>query len=193
MSWRLGMLDVSAIMVLLVILFMPPPTMTVIGAFDHRAKGDKPRDVQKELTLAGDLQTQLWKDPGNGEIADKLAAQMSDLGRFDMAFRIGGKSASIPGPSNWRALVAVSDAYAESRDISACFRWADKALSACHESGTDACPAHEEVRLRLHVEQLRIGVGLKDRGFDPKIDPNGFRRELSKGHPTTRTGSKNDK
>ncbi len=187
------MLDVSAIVVLLVILFMPPPTMTVMGAFDHRAKGDKARDVPKELALAGELQMQLWNEPANGKIADEFAAQMRDLGRFDMAFRIGGSSASIPDPSNWRALASVSDAYAESRDISEAFAWADKALSACRESGSEACPAHEELPLRLHVDQLRIGVGLKDEGFDPKFDPDGFRRELSKGHPTMRTGSKNDK
>ncbi len=187
------MIDVSTIAVLLVILLMPPPQMHVIGAFDHRAKGDKPRDVQSELAEAGQLQAQLWADPGNGAVADALAEKMSDLGRFDMALRIGGSSAAIPGPSNWRALAAVSDAYAESRDISESFAWATRALAACRESGAEACPAHEEVPLRLHVDQLRIGVGLKEKGFDPKFDPDGFRRELSKGHPTTRTGAKNDK
>jgi hypothetical protein len=187
------MLDVSAIVVLLVILFMPPPSMHAIGAYDHRAKGDKPRDVQAELRIASELQVQLLADPGNGALAEKFASQMSDLGRFDMAFRIGGSSASIKDPSNWRALAAVSDAFAESRDISECFSWADKALSACQAAGDEACPPHEAVRLRLHVEQLRIGVGLKDKGFDPKFDPDGFRKELSKGHPTTRTGSKKSK
>jgi hypothetical protein len=187
------MLDVSAFMVLLVILFMPPVSVDAIGAYDHRAKGDKARDVEQELAVASSLQTKLLADPGNGALAEAFASQMSDLGRFDMAFRIGGSSAALQTPSSWRALAAVSDAYAESRDISQCFVWADKALNACHAAGAAACPAHEEVRLRLHVEQLRIGVGLKDKGFDPKFDPDGFRRELSKGHPTTRTGSKNDK
>jgi len=186
------MLDVSAIVVLLVILFMPPPSMNAIGAYDHRAKGDKARDVQAELAIASELQVQLLADPGNGRIAEEFAAQMRDLGRFDMAFRIGGSSAAIENPSNWLALVAVSDAYAESRDISESFAWAERALSACRAAGADACPAHEEVPLRLHVEQLRIGVDIKDKGFDPKFDPDGFRRELSKGHPTTRTGSKKD-
>ena len=187
------MLDVSAIVVLLVILFMPPPSMDAIGAFDHRAKGDKARDVQAELAVASELQVQLLADPGNGLLAGEFAAQMSDLGRFDMAFRIGGSSASVDSPSNWRALAAVSDAYAESRDISECFRWANSALEACQAAGDQACPAHEAVRLRLHVEQLRIGVGLKAKGLDPRFDPDGFRREFSKGHPTTRTGSKSDK
>lgn len=187
------MIDVSAFMVLLVILFMPPPSIEAIGAYDHRAKGDKARDVKRELAVASDLQARLLADPGNGIVAEQFAAQMRDLGRFDMAFRIGGSSAALKSPSQWRALAAVSDAYAESRDISQCFAWADKALEACHGAGDSNCPAHEEVRLRLHVEQLRIGVGLKDKGFDPKFDPDGFRRELSKGHPTTRTGSQNDK
>ena len=189
----MGMLDVSAIVVLLVILLMPPVSMNPIGAYDHRAKGDKARDVPAELAIASELQARLLADPGNGRIANDFAAQMRDLGRFDMAFRIGGSSASIEDPSNWRALAAVSDAYAESRDISECFAWADKALSACKAAGDVACPPHEVVRLRLHVEQLRIGVDLKGKGFDPKFDPNGFRRELSKGHPTTRTGTKKDK
>lgn len=187
------MLDVSAFVVLLVILFMPPPGMDAIGAYDHRAKGDKARDVEHELAVASELQVKLLADPSNGIIAEQFAAQMRDLGRFDMAFRIGGSSAAHKSLTQWRALAAVSDAYAESRDISQCFAWADKALEACRAAGDQACPAHEEVRLRLHVEQLRIGVGLKDKGFDPKFDPDGFRRELSKGHPTTRTGSKSDK
>ena len=98
------MLDVSAFIVLLVILFMPPPSIEAIGAYDHRAKGDKARDVERELAVASDLQARLLADPSNGRIAEQFAAQMRDLGRFDMAFRIGGSSAAPQEPKSMACL-----------------------------------------------------------------------------------------
>lgn len=173
---------------LLVVLFLPPQGSSIVGAYAHRGKGDKARDVDAELARASRLQAQLWANPGDGAIAREYAEIMGDLGRFDMALRIAGEAAATPDPSNWQALAAVSDAFADLRDIAQCLAWAEKALAACGEAGKQACPAHQQLRLELHVQQLRIGVGLKDKGFDPRFDPDGFRRELSKTHPTTRTG-----
>ena len=187
------MLDVSAIAVLLVVLFMPPRGMGVIGAFDHRSQGDKARDVKHELSIAGEMQTRLLADPGNGALAEEFANLMSDLGRHDMSLRIAGKAAEIPGPSNWRALGAVSAAYADRIEIRDSLVWADKAMAACSGTSELACPAHEKLRLRLYIDQLHLGVEALERGADPKFDPDGFRRELSKRHPTTRTGGKRDK
>ena len=188
MNWRVGLLDVCAIVVLLVVWLLPPQGSEIVGAYAHRGNGDKARDVAAELARAGQLQAQLWSDPGNGHVARELADIMSDLGRYDMALRIGGEAANTPDPSNWRAMAAVSDAFADLRDIAQCYAWAEKALATCIAVGDAACPAHEQLRLQLHVEQLHIGVGLKDKGFDPKFDPDGFRRELSRSRPTTRTG-----
>ncbi len=188
MSWRLGLVDVCAILVLLVVLFMPGQGMSIIGAYDHRAKGDKARDVEFELALAGELQSELYADPGNGELAEQYAAIMSDLGRHDMALRIAGAAAEVDSPTRWRSLGAVSSAFADRIDIPNSLAWAEKAMTACEAAGEVACPAHEKVRLRLYVEQLRLGVKVLETGADPKFDPNGFRRELSRAHPTTRTG-----
>ena len=188
MSWRLGLVDVCAILVLLVVLFMPGQGMSIIGAYDHRANGDKARDVEFELAVAGELQSKLYADPGNGEIAEQYAAIMSDLGRHDMALRIGGAAAEVESPTTWRSLGAVSSAFADRIDIPNSLAWAEKAMTACDEVGEAACPAHEKVRLRLYVEQLRLGMQVLKTGADPKFDPNGFRRELSRAHPTTRTG-----
>lgn len=187
------MLDVSAVVVLLVVLFMPPRGMSAIGAYDHRSQGDKARDVEHELAVAGELQAQLLADPGNGAVAEKFAALMSDLGRHEMSLRIAGKAAAIPGPSNWRALGAVSSAFADRIEIRDSLVWAEKAMTACASTSESACPAHEKLRLRLYIEQLHLGVEALERGADPKFDPDGFRRELSKTHPTTRTGVKRDK
>ncbi len=188
MNWRIGLLDVCAILVLLVVLFLPPKGSSVVGAYAHRGQGDKARDVAAELARAGELQMQLYEHPGDGAIAREYAEIMGDLGRFDMALRIGGQAASVPDPSNWRALAAVSDAFADLRNIEQCLAWAEKALASCESAGSVACPAHEALRLQLHIEQLRIGVDLQKQGIDPRIDPDGFRRELSKSRPTTRTG-----
>ncbi len=186
MSWRLGLVDVCAILVLLVVLFMPGKSMSVVGAYDHRGKGDKARDVPYELALAGELQATLYVDPGNGEAAEQYAAIMSDLGRHDMALRIGGAAAEVDSPTQWRSMSAVSSAYADRIDIPNSLAWAEKAMTACEDVGDSACPAHEQVRLRLYVEQLRLGMKAIEAGADPKFDPNGFRRELSGAHPTTR-------
>jgi hypothetical protein len=186
------MLDVCAFVVLLVMLFMPPRGMGAIGAYEHRAKGDKARDVEHELAVAGQLQAQLLANPGDGALAEEFAAQMSDLGRHDMSLRIAGAAAAIPGPSNWRSLSAVSAAHADRIEIHESLSWAEKAMKACEEPGA-ACPDHEKLRLRLYIDQLQLGVDALARGADPKFDPDGFRRELSKRHPTTRTGVKNDK
>lgn len=192
MSWRLGLVDVCAILVLLVVLFMPGKGMSIIGAYDHRAKGDKSRDVEYELAVASQLQTQLFADPGNGAIAEQYAAIMSDMGRHDMALRIAGAAAEVESPSSWRSLGAVSSAYADRIDIPNSLAWAEKAMTACEGAGAEFCPAHEKVRLRLYLEQLRLGVKVLETGADPKFDPNGFRRELSRAHPTTRTGKSSE-
>lgn len=187
-SWRLGLVDVCAILVLLVVLFMPGQGMTIIGAYDHRANGDKARDVEYELAVAGQLQAQLLATPGNGAIAEQYAAVMSDMGRHDMALRIAGAASAVETPSTWRSMGAVSSAYADRIDIPNSLVWAEKAMTACKSVGAEACPAHEKVRLRLYLEQLRLGVKVLETGADPKFDPDGFRRELSRAHPTTRTG-----
>jgi len=167
---------------------MPGKSMSITGAYDHRAKGDKARDVGKELGIAAQLQTELYTDPGNGLVAEKYAALMSDMGRHDMALRIAGAAAQLESPSQWRALGAVSSAYADRIDIPNSLAWAEKAMTACAAVGDVDCPAHEQVRLRLYTEQLRLGVKVIEAGADPKFDPDGFRRELSRAHPTTRTG-----
>lgn len=186
------MLDVSAVVVLLVVLLMPPRGLSAIGAFEHRAKGDKARDVDHELAIAGQLQAQLLASPGDGAIAEEFAALMSDLGRHDMSLRIAGAAAAIEGPTNWRSLGAVSAAHADRVEIHDSLLWAEKAMKACEAPGA-ACPDHEKLRLRLYIDQLELGVDALARGADPKFDPDGFRRELSKRHPTTRTGAKKDK
>ena len=188
MSWRLGLVDVCAILTLLVVLFMPGQAMSIMGAYDHRANGDKARDVEHELAIAGQLQTDLFADPGNGELVERYAAVMSDLGRHDMALRIAGVGAAVQGPSTWRSMGAVSSAFANRIDIPNSLLWGEKALTNCEQVGTVACPAHEGVRLRLYVEQLRVGMKVLEAGADPKFDPDGFRRELSRAHPTTRAG-----
>jgi len=167
---------------------MPDPDVGVVGAYAHRGKGDKARDVPLELARASRMQTMLYTDPGNGKIAQDYAAILSDLGRHDMALRIAGAASAIANPTRWRALAATSSAFADRIDIPNALTWAEKAFAACSELGDRACPAHEKLRLRLYVEQLRLGAQLVAKGADPRHDPSGFSRELSRAHLTTRTG-----
>lgn len=157
---------------------MPPRGTKLVGAFDHRNKGE----VSKELALAGDLQARLLQEPGNGTLAEEFAQLMSELGRHDMSLRIAGSAAALESPSTWRALGAVSGAFADRVEIREALVWAEKSQEACAKAKSNECPEHEAVRLRLYVEELRTGVKALENGADPKYDPDGFRREMGKTH-----------
>ena len=186
--WRLGLLDICAILILLVVLFMPPRGVSIVGAFDHRNGGK----VSTELARAGELQQELLADPGNGELAEELSTVFNELGRPDMGLRIAADAASHDNPSTWKAMRAVSSAHAERVELPGALEWAQKSLERCQAVGAPSCPAHEELRLRLYTDELKTGVKVLESGANPRHDPDKFRREMSKTHPAIRNRASDD-
>lgn len=168
----------------MVVVFMPHPGTEVVGAFAHRNKGD----VTQELIEVGRLQSRLFVEPANGVAAEALGDLMIELGRADMALRIAGAAAAGDGATKWRALGMVSDAHAKLLRIPEALAAAKEAMTACDKVGPRACPDHERLRLRLYVAELEVAVKTLKKGINPRHDPDGFRREQGKIHPTFRAG-----
>ena len=61
-------------------------------------------------------------------------------------------------PTLWRALRGVSTTHADRIEIKQALEWGDQALVACRDAGAASCPAHEEIRLQIYVDQLRAGL-----------------------------------
>ena len=115
---------------------------------------------------------------------------MTDLGRHDLSLRIAGQASQVEGPLQWRALGAVSSAYADRIEIENAHVWAEKAMASCTATGAATCPAHEALRLELYTAQLARGIEIIQAGADPRSDPDAFRRELAQTHTITRSGKK---
>ena len=195
MSWRIGLVDVCAIMVLLVVIIMPAQDVSFIGAYDFRSQGDRKRDVPTEVATLGFLQTEMIAHPADGAIAEEFSSQLRDLGRHDMAIRVAGAAAAIPDPSNWRAQSAVTDAFTDRATkpvvvnadaIRSALEWATKAKDSCAAVGEVACPPDQALRLRLVFEDLTHGVEKLNKG---SFDPTDFRNELNRTRPMIRTGT----
>jgi hypothetical protein len=132
-------------------------------------------------------QAEQLADPTNGAAAEKLAALlgMRPVNQHDQALRLAGAAAERATPATkWRALLAASSTHADRIDIAEALDFGERALAAC-TAPEAACPDHEKVRLELYVEQLRAGVQAIAQGTDPRLEPDKFRREVSKIHPTT--------
>jgi len=185
MSWRLGLVDVCAILVWLVILIMPPASMYVKGAYDQRSTGDKARDIPKELARASQLQFALLADPGNGVLTEELSAIYSDLDRHDMALRLASESAQHIHATTWRSLASVASAYAERVNIPQSLTWTQKSLSSCEAS--TSCAPSDRLRLSLILQELQNAVALLATGADPRHSPTAFRRALTQQRPSIHT------
>lgn len=183
MKLRVGPLDIAAVAVVLVVLFLPPRGLTVDSAYARVPDGERAR---VELGIAA-AQARLLRDPADGAAAQDLAEILNDrsVGQPDQARRVAGEAAShVASPTRWRALLALSWAHAERLEIRLAKDVADQALAAC-EASPASCPTHERSRVEFYRDELAAGVDAIARGIDPRTDPAGFRRELLRAHPTS--------
>jgi hypothetical protein len=180
---RVGPLDLAAAIVVLVVLFLPPRAMTVESAYARVAPEDR-ASLADRLARA---QAAISRDPADGAAAQEMVELLlaQGVGQHDQALRVAGEAARHEGsPTRWRALLAMSWAHAERFEIQAAHDVAAQALTAC-QATPSACPVHERARIQFFLDELAAGVEAIARGFDPRSDPAGFRRELSRAHPTT--------
>lgn len=178
--FRYGLVDICAAGVVLVAIFLPERGATVTSAYPRQVE-----ELPERRARVAALQGQVAAHPEDGEAVEELSRALLDLGQHDLALRVAGAAAEVPSPERWRALLALSSVHAERIEIEEAHEHAVAALEACRADGAD-CPEHLEVRLRLYAEELDAGVAAIAAGADPRLDPDGFRREMARVHPTAR-------
>lgn len=177
MAFRVGIMDISAAVLVVIAIAVPDPDPAVQAAYDQ-----PPPSALRDVAVA---QAGLAAVPGDGEAAEKLAAALRQLGQLDWAAQVGGASAEAgDDASAWRGYLAASIAHAERVDVAAAHRFAKLAVDACKQAG-DACPDHRRVKLDIYFAQLDRGLSS---GIDPRAEPQAFEREISKVFPTVDLG-----
>jgi len=125
--------------------------------------------------------------PTDGGAVSDLTRRLGDVAFKDWAIEaaVRGSERAKGSPSEWRALMAASTAYVDKLDVVPALDYANRALTACHESA-DACPSWEEIRMKLYQQHLDAGV---KSGIDPRRDPKGFRAAGEAGLRSIRLNS----
>lgn len=179
----MGLFDVGAAVLVLIVIVMPGRDLHVASGYRY-----VPAEELPALTVeVAQAQAEELANPTDGAAAARLAELigMRPVNQHDQALRLAGAAARRATPATrWRALLAVSSTHADRVDIKEALDFAEQALAACNAPEA-ACPDHEKVRLRLYVEQLQAGMQAIAQGTDPRLEPDKFRREVSKIHPTT--------
>jgi len=178
---RPGLVDICAAVLVLFVLFMPERDVYV--STDYRfVEAGQTDAVIADIARA---QAQFVAHP-DGRSVDALAQLLATpaVRQHDQALRLAGDTADKTATdSRWRALSAIAVVHGDRIEIQEALAFGEKALAACDEPGAD-CPDYERLRLDLYVEQLRAGMRAIARGADPRADPDGFRREMGRIHPT---------
>lgn len=178
---RIGLIDISAVLVVVVAIVLPERGATVTGGYDRHVR----EGLEDKRAAIAAAQSELAVSPGDGTAADRLASLLTSMGQHDMALRAAGHAAAQSGPDAWRSHLAVSSTHAERIEIREAHRHGNLALEACRKAASH-CPDYEEVRLRLYVEQLDAGLQALEAGVDPRLEPEAFRRKMAAVHPTAR-------
>lgn len=183
MRFKFGILDISAVVIVLIAVVIPARETHVESAY-ARLNPQLHADVPATVTALSRYQSRLLVDPGDGAAADEASQALSQLEQHDQALRIAGEAATnTKSPTAWRALLAVASTHSDRIEIPEAHAFAKQAFASCEASSE--CPAHEKIRLRIFFEELEAGTDAIAAGADPRTDPEGFRREMSKLHPTT--------
>jgi hypothetical protein len=134
--------------------------------------------------LLADAQADALRPPHDGRAAARLADLLVRARETDWAIAVGAAAAHETSPGRWRAMVATSAAFTDRLELRPAYMWADQALKACDEQGSD-CTDMERTRLDMYATALRAAV---DSGVDPTKNPKGFEDVVRKAVPLIRLG-----
>jgi hypothetical protein len=177
--FRVGITDITAAVVVGVVLFLPARSSAGVAAYDD----SQCRKIES-------AQAAVAAEPADGEAVELLAERLVAAGQLDWALRVAGAGAvHRESPSNWRALLAVSSVHAERIEIIEAHEWAKQAIGACEAEGSN-CPKHELVRLEVYEKALTAGVEAIQAGIDPSTDPFEFRKAIDLASPRARLRGK---
>lgn len=176
MRLRVGILDITVLLVVLVVLLLPDRDWDVAPAYDPA-----------EAAAIEVDQARLTAHPDDGAAAEALAEKLVKVGQTDWALRAAGEATRYDdSPGHWRALLAVSSVHAERIEIPRALEWGQKALRACNGATGDACPPYERIRLEMYVRELEAGIEIMRSGVDPAADPHEFRKAIDTAYPRAR-------
>jgi hypothetical protein len=175
---RIGILDVTAAVVLLVAVLLPAPAHPVRPLYGRAEVGLERKLAEAQLEVA--------QHPGDGTAAAGLADLLVEAHQTDWALRTAGLAAGQPSPGRWRAAVAVSAAHTDRRELGPALEWAERALTDC--ALPDAvCPEYERARLETYATALH---GVHDSGVDPRLNGRGVNDAVQRAVPLIRIGGR---
>ena len=166
MPFRVSIFDLTAAVIVLVVVILPPRDFTVSHAYV--AGGGDLQEIAR-------YQARLAVAPGDVEAASKLAEFMTDEGLSDWALQVAAEAARRSETESWRALLAVAIAHTERVEIGLAHKYAQLALAECTRLGPELCPRDQKVRISIYSNQLEVGV---KSGIDPRLDPRAYERAV---------------
>src|SRR5688572_17568161 len=137
--FNVGLFDVGAAVLVLIVLVMPARDLHVGSGFRHVEAAELPA-VLSDIAQA---QAELQRHPDDGAVAERLAQILASrpVNQHDQALRVAGMAAKHTGsPMQWRALLALSSAHADRIEIAEAHRYAGEAQRACDAAPPKACP-----------------------------------------------------
>lgn len=152
-----GFVDIGIAVVILVALLLPAREMLASAAYQSSEADQFALALAEARTLAR---------PDDGAAAAELARRLGAAGFRDWAVEsaVRASERAKASPTRWRALFAASIALIDQLDVVPGLDYANRALAACEEAGA-ACPAWEQVRMKMYQAQLDAGV---KSGIDPR-------------------------
>jgi hypothetical protein len=156
---RIGIIDIGAAGVVLVLLLLPTPIRPVEDTYTGPSGRYLPRIAEAQAELA--------RRPESGQAAASLAELLMWSSQSDWAFRAAGPTAAMKESTDgWRAAWALSKVHAGRLEIEPAYRWAEEALRKCDLEGSQCSP---EDRFFLQVRKDGLEQCVKT-GVDPKLD-----------------------
>ncbi len=172
---RVGLLDIAAAGALAAALLLPAPTREVVPLF---------RNDTSLVAPLQEAQADALRTPHDARAAARLADLLVRARETDWAVAVATAAAREASPGRWRAMVAASAAFTDRLELAPAYAWADHALQACDEPGSD-CAEMERGRLDMYVIALRAAV---QSGIDPAKNPKAFEEVVRKAVPLIRLG-----
>jgi hypothetical protein len=170
--FRVGLLDLIAVALVAIAVFLPAPDFVVEDGYAKARPSD--------LRIMAQAQAELAKDPGNGVQVSRLADALIRLDQHQDALRHGGEA--FERSHSWRAALAVSGVHADRVEVEPALAWANKALEAC-DADRSRCPEHDRLRISLYQSGMQAGL---ESGVDPRTQPEAFRDKVLKALPSVR-------
>ena len=167
MPFRVSILDLTAAIVVLVVIILPDRSLQVSAAYEADP------DQLREIAL---YQARMAADARDTQAAAELSERLVDVKQTDWGVRVASESAAVNPDTAWLPLLAVSMAHAERVEVSDAHKFAERSITECRKAGELICPPHEEARISIYYGQL--DAGLKS-GIDPRQDPDGYSKAVA--------------